>query len=68
MLCEGTCGRSFEDGEKVYATPTRVTIVRQHDSGRPEAFTIVDRLVCERCTNSSNARVTLRAVSSDAVS
>lgn len=43
MLCEGTCGRSFRNGERVFAIPTRIVVVR---AGR-EQFTVVDKLLCE---------------------
>jgi hypothetical protein len=46
MLCEGDCGRSFRNGERVYAVPTRITIVR----GRREQFTVVDAYYCAPCS------------------
>jgi hypothetical protein len=45
MKCEGDCGRSFRNGETVYAIPTRIVIVR---NGR-ETFNIVDRVLCAPC-------------------
>jgi hypothetical protein len=45
MKCEGDCGRSFRNGETVYAIPTRIVIVR---NGK-ETFNIVDRVLCTPC-------------------
>ncbi len=45
MRCEGRCGRSFRNGERVHAIPTRIVVLR----GERETFNIVDRMLCASC-------------------
>jgi hypothetical protein len=45
MRCEGSCGRTFRNGDRVYAIPTRVIVVRN----RREQTCDVEMLLCTAC-------------------